>query len=710
MSDIKKINGRYYDFGTKNVSFLQTAMDLQALGVKNYYFMLEVKNPHSGVADMNPYMSKPAPQQMRAMLEEARSNVWYFCREIARIPIQGGSSVPYGLHRGLAASIWCFDHGFDSCLCIPRQCYKTSGILAGPIAWAYLVGTSNSRFHFFGKDSKNTKENLSNLKEYIKALPEWIRMERKIDTSGREQRSRLNQEYIQNVILNNRVTISAEPRNLEHAQSLARGLAVPVLYFDELEFTPYIDVIMSNSAPAFKTAADNAKQNGAAYGRIMTSTPGDLDTPSGRAANEIIGSMVPWSEAIYSKSEEEVHEYIETAMKKYEDENVSEDRGGLQVFYIEYQWYQIHKTQQWLNELKRSIGKRMVVRRELFLQRLRGSSESPIDPEDLDNLIANMKKHTRDVLLLGKFQMIVYPHGQPNSNVHAFDKTIPYMIGIDCATGKGRDYTAITVVNPYNLQIAAEFRYNYIGTTDLFRAIMDLIINYIPKGVIIVEQNATGIVLIEMILESAIKPNLYFHSSTTMVKHLAEESSSDYMLRTLSEEKKKYGTWVNKTVRDMLFEILFKYVVEYPDIINGEFLVDGICQLIVTKTGRVDHAVGGHDDCVFSWMHIMFVWEYGDNLEFFGIEKDRHNHPLLGDYELPITDPIMLGENTNAFHPTAVTYESTLREHEIAMSNAMRSVVSNPRLNISSADYVPYGDHEEVMIPDSFFDNLNGVF
>ena len=41
---IKRIKNRYYDTGTKNKSFLQVAKDLNKLGIKNYYFMLEIKD------------------------------------------------------------------------------------------------------------------------------------------------------------------------------------------------------------------------------------------------------------------------------------------------------------------------------------------------------------------------------------------------------------------------------------------------------------------------------------------------------------------------------------------------------------------------------------------------------------------------------------------------------------------------------------------
>ena len=39
---IAHIGDKYYDLGTGNKSFLQVAKDLKTLGIKNYYFMLEI--------------------------------------------------------------------------------------------------------------------------------------------------------------------------------------------------------------------------------------------------------------------------------------------------------------------------------------------------------------------------------------------------------------------------------------------------------------------------------------------------------------------------------------------------------------------------------------------------------------------------------------------------------------------------------------------
>ena len=46
-----------------------------------------------------------------------------------------------------------------------------------------------------------------------------------------------------------------------------------VLHFDEPEFTNHIKTIVENSVSTFETAARNAKENGALYGRCFSCTP-----------------------------------------------------------------------------------------------------------------------------------------------------------------------------------------------------------------------------------------------------------------------------------------------------------------------------------------------------------------------------------------------------------------------------------------------------
>ena len=90
---IKRYNNKLYDFGTANVSFLQLAHDLQYLGVKEWYFLLEIKD-HS-IAGVDPYQcdndgnTTLTKDQISRIIRECTRNMWYFLREVCRIPAEG---------------------------------------------------------------------------------------------------------------------------------------------------------------------------------------------------------------------------------------------------------------------------------------------------------------------------------------------------------------------------------------------------------------------------------------------------------------------------------------------------------------------------------------------------------------------------------------------------------------------------------------------
>ena len=49
-----------------------------------------------------------------------------------------------------------------------------------------------------------------------------------------------------------------------------------LMWYDEYAFLPYNSTIYLNAAPAFKTASMIAKQHGAPFGVLLTTTPGRL--------------------------------------------------------------------------------------------------------------------------------------------------------------------------------------------------------------------------------------------------------------------------------------------------------------------------------------------------------------------------------------------------------------------------------------------------
>ncbi len=712
VSDIRKIAGKYYDFAPTNKSFLQTAFELKQLGINNYYFPLQINDPK--VVTIDPFKPNITRQEIEALLHELKNNIWFYTRSVVRMRTDAGV-VPFGLHRGLTASIWSFSNNHDCCLCEPRQTWKTTGIIASIISWAFQL-SQNLNVHFFGKETDNTKRNLGHLKNSIELLPEWLQFKRYQDTDGKVKKTRQSAEILENKLLHNKLEIHPKPTSLSHAQGMARGASAAIIYYDEIEHMPFFDEILSNSAPAFKTASDNARAAGKPFGRILSSTPGNLDTREGRTAKPIIDSMIPFTEKIYDMSPEQLLEYKKAYQIDYHsDDTKDRTREVVDIFYAEFQYYQVRKNYDWVLEQYKLTGDKFAIRREILLQRLRGSSDSPISPEDIEYLISNMIKSDNDLMINGKWRFRLYEHGQGmiHGELKPLDETIPYLVGIDPASGGGGDNTAITIINPHTLQIAAEFKNPYISGTDLCRLLISLVTEYIPKAVLIPEKNSMGIYLIQMIAEeSSIKENLYWSESTRLLDDATEESAEDYQLRLAANQWKKYGTYLTKKVRDAMLELLFKHVNECKQILNTEYLVDDICKLVRTSTGRIEATKGEHDDSLFSYLHAIYIWYTGDNLPFFGIDKKEH--PVLGVIEQDAEGRIIEQDHMSSFFSTKhVTFEEIIMQDCARVEEEIKCLVEN-NPNIFDDVYSKRRgksdmSNDSINLSNFFFDQLNGT-
>lgn len=272
-----KIDGKIYDFGTANRSFLQVAQDLRTLGIKNYYFMLEIKDP--SLVKVDPYACDKeghtilTRDEIGRILLECKQNPWYYLRELSKIPDQGGLGVHYIANRGNIAQAWCILHGIDSWLCLPRQRGKTQSALAIQ-GWAYSFGTTNSKFMFFNKDGEGAKDNLRRLRAQIELLPEYMQFDYYIDENGTKIKQTKNATALKHPVNRNEITTKSKATSYDSALNLARGASAPMLHFDEPEFTNHIKTIIENSYSTYERAATNAERNHAMHARIFTCTPG----------------------------------------------------------------------------------------------------------------------------------------------------------------------------------------------------------------------------------------------------------------------------------------------------------------------------------------------------------------------------------------------------------------------------------------------------
>lgn len=705
MHRIRKIGGKYYDTGTANKSFLKVATDLKKVGIKNFYFMLEIKD--ISLTSVDPYSidqktekTNLTKDQISRIMVECTKNPWYYLREVARIPEPGmKNGVPYHANRGNIAQTWCILHGYDSWLCLPRQQGKTISALAIQ-TWAYSFGTSNSNFIFINKDGENAKENLRRVAAQIGILPEYLRFDSYMDEDGKITKMVKNATRMQHPVTNNSITVKSKATSYAGALNLARGLTAPILHFDEPEFTSHIDVIVQNSVSTFKTAAEKSQKNHTLYGRIFTCTPGDLDTAEGMAAQRLLEKTRPWTEKMYDWSDQECKDWI-----------VADDSNH--ILYIEYDYHQIGKDEKWFRDIANEIGDPLTVRREILLQRLKGSSNSPYAREDIDYIIDVCKKPIKKVYLKEYYELDIYEE---------LDKSIPYIVGVDCSSGTLGDNNAMTVINPYTVEPVAEFKCSYIGETLYELVIRELVEKYIPNAIICIERNNVGDGIIDHLMYSPIAQNLYFDKAKDLQEEkMISNESVQSILKNKAASKKFYGVYTHGNSRETMFAILSRHVSEFKDKFICQNLVDDLSKLVKKPSGKIEAGSGFHDDSIMSYLIGLYVYYHGNNLETFGFYKgdsaDVPNNSGLFNPEDAYTKNISK-EAADQIHDTMVrqsnkdNYAEELRKaieqsQKESMMLYQKNLVQN-ELYDNTPDYMIDGTEDNTGSIDlGFFDQLN---
>jgi len=603
----------FYDFGTKNESFLLTCKELKEIGIKNWYFPLEIKYPNLGVQNLDPYDPKLSPEDIGKILVECKANPWYFFRECVTVPIRGAGHTPLYLHRAGCAAIWCFDHSIDFELVQPRQTYKTTTLTA-IMAYLMLFEYRNCDLPYLHKNEGRCEDNIKILRDYITALPKYMN-------------PWANYKHLPGVksLSYDGHNVKIQPISAPKAESAAtdktRGLSLFSWFADECEFVPFMKAILDGANPTIVQARLTAKQNGIRSCMMYASTPGDLETPEGKDWEKILNNLPRFDEKMYDKTSAEI--------ERMKNPPAGTMDTPLTMTYIEFNYIQLRKDGEWLRQQyfealqKSTLGE---YRRGVLLQRFRGGEGSFFKQEDLDAIQQNLREPDYDVTLMKKYHLYVYKHKiqvpDMNSQAPYFDMVIPYLIGIDCATGKDGDNTAICIVHPYTLEVVGELVSPYMGGLDLMR-IVTILAKMIPRALFCLESNMTGVDIIDFVQESQLE-NRFYHDprATEMTKNITEPQNSVASMKARARAKRHFGTYVSPKVRKTMFNVLRDTLHDYRHLIYTKFLVKDICNLVQQKNGNMAAAQGEHDDMVMAYLHTLYVLKYGYELGRFGINKN----------------------------------------------------------------------------------------
>lgn len=460
----------YIDYENAPQSFIDMYHYLKQIGIKNNNFFLVLYD--AGLSGVDPRDPNLSTQMKQRVLRECMINYFYFLRTVVRIPDQGGSAASgkrYQLHRGNLAMNFLFTLNFSQFVEMPRQKGKTVAALCRYL-WVYNFGTTNSKIMFIHKNHAGSKDNLKHLKEIRDALPSYLQMSSATTMDGKKLKVPNTVVSIQHPVNKNQIVTFPSARSKDAADKLGRGATMPIQYYDEFAFMPYNQIVYSSAAPAYDTAAQNAKMNNAPYGMLITTTPGDLTTEEGMAAYNIRNAATPWNERYYDLTYDQL-----IALR---DSNTNSP-----FFLVSYTYQQLGEGEAYFKRQVIQLLKDWTkIRREIMLEWAQTSSNCPFKQDDLDKIKDFCHEPIR-TLFFGRaqqYQFLIYED---------IDLRYPPIIGVDVSGSLYQDSSAITIIDSKTTRVCACLNCNYIPADDLADIIYTLCTKFMPNAVVNIERN-----------------------------------------------------------------------------------------------------------------------------------------------------------------------------------------------------------------------------
>lgn len=382
-----------------------------------------------------------------------------------------------------------------------------------------------------------------------------------------------------------------------------------------------------------------------------------------------------------------------------------EKNSDSKIIYIEYNYQQLGEDEDWFEDACRSVLNDPVkIKREILLQRMRGSSLSPFEPEELEVLKNYMQKPVHEEYINKFFKVDFYDE---------IKRDRIYFLGMDFAEGLGQDSTTMTLMDPYTFKPVAEFKSPYIGTKDTVQLVYVLVRKYAPRSIIIPERNRGGAVIEGMLSNPHLRSNVYFDDSMTTFD-IDEKLDNQGFLKREAAKRKMYGVYTDRNSRPAMIALLQAHMKDYKDRFVSQNIINDIMSLVRTKTGRIEHAPGFHDDSLFSYLMCLYVYYHGKNLARFGFipgelpADDERNKGL--SYEDVIQE---LDTDTQRFFADQLfdnnehTYQEMMkreRSQSVSEMNQLNRIL-NPTTKVINQD--EFGNEDLYDMDLGLFDELN---
>jgi hypothetical protein len=324
-----------------------------------------------------------------------------------------------------------------------------------------------------------------------------------------------------------------------------------------------------------------------------------LKTSQGVYAKKFFDNAAPFDEKMYDWKKDEIEDYI--------------SKNSINNFvYIEFSYKQLGRSEAWFRQQCRDLNMdRFKINREILLQWNKSSDISPFTEEEIERLY----EHTTDpiaTLMISKYY--------PLSIYKDFNWHKSLLIGVDVSGGYSKDYSAVVMVDPDTMEVVADFANNVIDSVELADMLYDMVKKFFINSTLVIERNSYGKTVIDILMKTDIQGRIYYENKKTQ----AEKKITDVKRQKFETKMtRSYGVNTDQKSRPQMIDLLRTVINEEYTTLKSRRLVDDIAGLERTKNGKIEHGDVTHDDLLFAYLVIRWVWAYGTNLSHFYIYKNK---------------------------------------------------------------------------------------
>lgn len=340
ISDMRTFRkGDQIHMDTKNESFKLTSDELHKQGVSKYDHMLWVDFP--ALKNIDPYSENLSALEIDSIMSGCTS-MWYFLREILKVPDVNGQLIPYHLNRGQAAFLALSNAGFSSWRTPLRQDWNTTTNQAF-LLYKFLFDASKM-ITVVCRSQAEVRTWFERFNELFKGLPDYLKMrfDQEIDLNKSDRR------YIElrNRLRHNVIRVETF-KDEDEVKCYTRGRQYGYFLIEDAEHVPHLQCIVQETR--YRTKGPY----------MICGSYGECENPEINFITDMIEGGLKWHDYMYNTEEAE----LQRILKEYTNDMV----------YIKYHYHQLRRDEAWrakaMKDTMNRCGEQSICKRELLLIR-----------------------------------------------------------------------------------------------------------------------------------------------------------------------------------------------------------------------------------------------------------------------------------------------------------------------------------------------------